>query len=160
MGKSYGFWVIIISLMIAMLVDSFSLPQEINLFRPNIILLVLVYWIVALPHRVGIFTGWIVGLLVDALYGTPFGLYGFTYAIITGIALLIYNQFRLFPAYMQSITIFLLMMIFLALSLWIQSFIKEASVDWLYWFSALSSAILWPWIYKILRDTRQRFHVQ
>ena len=49
------------------------LPQWLLWGRPEWIALVLIYWTIALPYRVGIFTALLLGIVVDVLEGAILG---------------------------------------------------------------------------------------
>ena len=68
-----GGWVILLSFMLALLLDIIPLPLWVDRFRPDWPALILIYWSMALPHRVGIGSAWVLGLLVDAAKGTLIG---------------------------------------------------------------------------------------
>jgi rod shape-determining protein MreD len=38
----------------------------------------------------------------------------------------------------------------------VQGFIGELPKTWLYWSSSLTSMVLWPWVYTIMRDYRRK----
>ncbi|MEY4767510.1 MAG: rod shape-determining protein MreD, partial [Pseudomonadota bacterium] len=58
-------------------------PQLIRIFNPDWVLLVLIYWTLALPYRRGVLTAWGIGLLTDVLTGRLLGEYALIYALIT-----------------------------------------------------------------------------
>ena len=42
------------------------LPSLLDAYRPDWVALVVLYWVIALPHRINIGTAWVAGLLLDA----------------------------------------------------------------------------------------------
>ncbi len=60
---------ILASFVLAMMLAIIPLPDSVRLLRPDWVSLVLVYWCMAVPERIGVGSGWIVGLFLDALYG-------------------------------------------------------------------------------------------
>ena len=49
------------------------LPDWAVEFRPDWVTLVLIYWAMAVPTRVGVTVAWFAGLLLDVSYGTLMG---------------------------------------------------------------------------------------
>ena len=66
------FW-ISLSIIIALMLTILPLPLWAAWFRPEWLVLVAIYWSIALPHRFNIGVAWLLGLLLDALSGTILG---------------------------------------------------------------------------------------
>jgi rod shape-determining protein MreD len=45
------------------------------------------------------------------------------------------------------------------LSIWIRGILGAQSTDWSFSYPAISSMLLWPWIFVMLRDIRRMYHV-
>ena len=61
------------------------------------IALVLVYWCLALPERVGVLAGWSIGLVLDVLNGSILGQHAFGLAFVAYVALQYHRRVRVYP---------------------------------------------------------------
>ena len=113
MNKSYKnqLW-IYLSLVLAVAVDNFVFPESILQWKPMLTLLVLIYWNMALPDKVGILEALLFGLIMDLLNGSILGLHGLLFVLITYICQRFFYQFRVSPIWQQSVILFFLFFIF------------------------------------------------
>jgi len=144
----HGISVVIVTFIIAMIMMLLPLPDFLVWWRPNWLLMVLIYWTMALPHRVGILTGWSVGLMTDVALGSVLGVHGLTMAVIAYLIILLTNRLRLFPLWKQSAIIALMVGLDLVMNLWIQNFISMRAHESMYWLPIISSAFFWPWYFS------------
>ena len=114
----------------------------------------------ALPHRVGIIAGWILGILTDVALGSVLGVHGMSFAIIAYLILVLTHRLRLFPLWQQSVVVGLMIGLNLVLSLWVQNFITTQPRHPMYWLPILSSTFFWPLVFLLLRDIRRNFNVR
>ena len=105
------FW-IYASLFVAITIDIYVLPEAIIAWKPLVTLLVLIYWNMALPDKVGVFEALLFGILVDLSTGSILGLHAVLFVLITYICQRFFYQFRISPLWQQSVTLFLLFFIF------------------------------------------------
>ena len=73
MNQSNGRWVIVLTLLLALWLAIVPLPMWAQWGRPELVAMVLIYWVIALPERVGIGMAWVTGLLQDIIEGSPSG---------------------------------------------------------------------------------------
>lgn len=66
-------FIIILTLLVALVASIMPLPLSFDNFRPSWVLIVLCYWSLALPAHVNVITAWFMGLLLDVLLGTTLG---------------------------------------------------------------------------------------
>jgi len=84
MMNSYsGFGRIMLTIVMAMCLRIAPWPGFLSGINPDWVLLVLIYWTIAVPERIGIFHAWTVGLLTDVLTGRVFGQYALAFAPIS-----------------------------------------------------------------------------
>ena len=156
---SRGMTVIIATLLVALLLTVLPLPQWAQSFRPQWATLVLIYWTLALPERISVGMGWILGILLDVLTGTLLGQHALSLALIAFITYQMHQRVRLFPLWQQSLTVFALLLIERLISMWVMGAVSQPPPDLLYWMPPLVGMFLWPWVYIILRDLRRKFQV-
>jgi rod shape-determining protein MreD len=148
---------ILLSLVLAMALSIVPLPAFAEPLRPDWVLLVLVYWSMAFPRLVGIFTAAGVGLFMDILHQQLLGQHSLVLALILFIVLQIYPLLRVFPVWQQAIVIAVLVLVARLLHIWILGASGILPGSSLYWSPVLTSALLWPLVYHLLRDTRRRW---
>lgn len=154
-----GGWVIAATFVLAMMLSIVPLPAWGEYLRPAWVPMVLIYWCLALPHRVGVVIGWTAGLLQDVLQDAVLGQHALAYAAIAFLALKLHQRMRVFPLGQQALTVLLLVTLSQLILLWIRGIIGESPDLWLYLLPALSSTFLWPWVFLIMRDVRRRYRV-
>ncbi len=155
-----GTGVISITFIVALVLTVLPLPEWAQPFRPQWYTLALIYWCVALPQRVGVGTGWFLGLIVDVLTGSPLGQHPLSLSLIAFLCVKLHLRIRVFPLWQQSLTVLTLLALEQLLSLWIRGATGYPTPPLLYWAPALVSMLLWPWVFIILRDIRRRFGVR
>ncbi len=156
-NSSKGNIVIILSFVLAMLMNIMPIPELVAPFKPDWVAMVLVYWVMALPNRIGVFSAWCLGLVVDVLDGSLFGINALSLALVAFIVQLIFHRLRLFPRWKQAINVMVVVGINQMVVLLLSSLIHPININYTYWFSLIGTLIFWPWIFIILRDIRRNF---
>jgi rod shape-determining protein MreD len=157
--KERGNWVIVMSFVVAMMLMALPMPDWAGIWRPAWVALVLIYWCMALPARIGIMVAFTLGIFLDVLAGTLLGQNALALSVVAFITLQFYQRVRVLPLWQQGITVFGLAFIHQVLVLWING-IQGMPVSFsAYWASPLISMVLWPWIFVVLRDLRRRYQV-
>ena len=159
-NKTSGLATIWITIFVGMVLAVLPMPQffppELGFLRPDWVAMVLVYWTIALPHRVGILMAWMAGITVDVLLGSLMGQHALSYVVITYVTGSFYQRFRMFSVWQQATILFALLGLNQLIGFWIESVVGLTS--WSLWFflPAVSGAFLWPSVFLILRYLRRR----
>ncbi len=151
--------VIVFSFIIAYMLTAMPLPEWALNWRPAWVTIVLIYWCLAIPERVGIGIGWVLGLLLDVQLGTVFGQNAISLTIIAYIIIKNHQRIRVFPLVQQALLVCVLLLFSQLFTLWIRSMTGFPPQHWTYWAPAFTSMVIWPWLFIILRDVRRKFHV-
>jgi len=157
--KAHGIDVIIFSFIAAFALTVFPLPNWLAVVRPEWVALVLIYWCMALPNRIGIGIAWAIGLMLDVLRIGLLGENALALCIIAYITLKLYQRLRVFPLWQQALSVFVLVSLSQMLHLWIKG-ITGQPIDLLtYWLPSISSMVAWPLVFTTLRALRRKFRV-
>ncbi len=158
-SRRQGILMLLLTFTVALLLAVMPLPAWAHSFRPQWPLLVLIYWAMALPQRIGVGSAWALGIAVDLLSSSLLGMHAMIYAIIVFIIIQLHRQIRVFPLWQQAMGIFLLLLLEYLLKIWLLGFTQEIPTGESLWISPVISMLLWPWIYIILRDLRRKFNI-
>ncbi|MCU7798711.1 MAG: rod shape-determining protein MreD [gamma proteobacterium symbiont of Lucinoma myriamae] len=156
---SHGGIIIWVSFAVAFILTMIPMSEELEMYRPQWVTLILIYWCLALPHRVGIFTGWFIGFLLDIHMGSILGQHALTLAIIAYLSYRLHIRIRLYPLVQQSLIILLLVTLSQMILLWISGIVDQAPGDWSYWLPSLTSMLVWPWVFYLMRGIRRIYGV-
>jgi len=157
--EQHSYWVILLTFLLATVLALTPLPVWLLWVRPEWLALVLVYWTIALPHRVGIYTGLVLGLLLDVLEGAVMGQNAFSLVIVATLAQILYQRMRVTNLWQQAAMIFLLVGINQLICQWIQNLQGVAAQTPLFLLPALTSALMWPVVLQLLRALRRHYQV-
>lgn len=129
-------------------------------YRPEWVPMVMIYWVMALPYRVGIGSAWVVGIILDVLEGSVLGLNALGLVIIAYVTLNLHQRLRMFSALQQAGLVFALVGINLVLGHWLQIVTGQTvSSSLMFLMAAMTSAVIWPSLFQLLRHTRRSFDV-
>ncbi len=159
-SRHYGGGIIVMSFIVALVAHMVVLPDWAQNLRPDWVALVLIYWCIALPDRVGVGIGWMVGLMLDVAGGALLGQNALTLAIVAYLAIRLHQRIRLFPVWQQSVSVLLLILLHLMLALWIKGALSQSTETWAYWLPALTSMLLWPVVFTGMRWLRRTYRVR
>lgn len=152
--------IIAVSLIVALALSALPWPVWTEQFRPDWVALVLIYWCMALPHRVGVGTAWTTGLILDVLYSSSMlGENALAKAFIAFLTVHFHLQLRMFPRWQQAVVVLLLVALNNLLLLWIKHLAGQAPATWSYLTPSIVSMLIWPWLFVILRDVRRHGNV-
>lgn len=144
------------SLLLAMMLYAMPLPKLMGFGRPEWVALVLIYWAVFMPNRLGPGFAWIVGLTLDVLHGMLLGKNALAMLLLVFLAQRLHKRLQMFPAVQQSAIVFILIGLQLLLLHWVDGLTGQSVQTMWFLLPAVTSALFWIPMYFLLRWSRHR----
>lgn len=155
----HNYFVIFLSIIAAMILAMLPMPDWFLWWRPAWVLLVLIFWALTMPQLVSVGAAWIVGLIVDLLNGTLLGEHALAFTIVIYIVSRMHIRLNMYPMMQQGLSVLFFVLLYQFILFCVQGFIGELPNSQLYWMSSITSMLLWPWLFVLLRDYRRWFQV-
>ncbi len=154
-----GGLVIFFSIFIALVLAILPMPETMQSYRLQWTTLVLIYWCLAIPERVGVGFSFLTGIMLDIITGSLLGQHAMSLSIIAFITVKTHQRIRVFPPWQQALFVIALLLLDRMLQVWVDGAIGRPDKDAGFWIAPLLGGVLWPWLFIIMRDIRRRFHV-
>jgi rod shape-determining protein MreD len=148
-------WRVFGSVLVALTLTIFHLPNWLEILRPDILLLVVIYWSLTAPRIAGLTFAWLCGFAIDINTGVVFGQHALAFLVVATITHSYQLRMRIFPIWQQAFGVFLLLAIYQFAVFWIDGIIGKAVVTPLRWIPVFTGALLWPLAVAVL-DTWNR----
>ena len=156
MSRARNGWVLPVSLLAALLLGLVPLPGVLQALRPYWLALVLAYWLLETPERVGLGTAFALGLLADLAFGGLLGEQSLRLVVLAFILERFRARLRCFPVLQQALTIGVLLLNDRVISAGLQLLTGVPPLPWLFWAAPLVGLLLWPPLHLLLDFLRLR----
>lgn len=164
MNPGNGGWVILLSMLVALMLGVLHLPLAwpdwLGLLRPNWLLLVVFFWVIDQPHRMGLIALWSFGLFVDVLYAHPIGLNGFILAGVAYVGWRGFERLRMYSVLQQAGILFLLVLAAELLRVFVLGLGSQRDWGWGLLWTPFVSMLLWPIVFLLLLRIRTGMRVE
>ena len=119
--------VIWLSILVALVLQIVPLPSQVDVYRPDWVLVVLAYWSMALPHRVNVGVAFLTGVAMDVLVGTTLGIHSLGLSLSVYILAANYQRLRNYSVWQQAIIIGLMSSLYHLMTFWVQHLLTDIS---------------------------------
>ncbi len=151
-----GAGLVMATVLVAFALQLGPLPGYLAVLRPWWIALVLCYWLLEAPERVGLGFAFITGLLADLLFGTLLGEQALRLTAMAFIVLRFRPRLRFFTVPQQALSVFALMLNDRVMVLMVRGLSREGWPPWEFWLSPTIALVAWPLLFVLLDDIRAR----
>jgi rod shape-determining protein MreD len=147
---------VFMSFIFGMMLTIMPLPDAIDVFRPDWLAMLVIYWAMQLPRTWSVGTAWIVGIVLDASQGTLLGQHALALCCIAFITVRFHLLMRVFPVPQLTATIFPILAIYQFLLFWINGVAGVDAPSIAYWGPVISGTLMWPVMMAFLSGLRYR----
>ncbi len=154
MSRTRRPWVLPASLLVALILGLLPLPGWLQPFRPYWLSLTLAYWVLEDHERIGLGLAFVLGLVADLAFGSLLGEQALRLSVMTFILQRFRPQLRFFPVGQQALAIGGLLLNDMVISTVTHLVLGLPLRSWLWWWSPLIGAVLWPPLFVLFDALR------
>lgn len=144
---------------VAFVLEIMPWPVGFQGFRPTWVVLVLLYWALALPEKVSVGTAFVAGIVWDLVVGSILGIH----ALVLSIAIYFVTKHHLIlrnlSLWLQSLLVMLYIIAIRFMIFMIELVLNSADFNQQQIAGAVISGVLWPWVFLLMRQIRRQLRI-
>ena len=153
------FWAFTLSAFIALVltivqVDTFFF------YWPDWLALVVIYWALMTPEKIGPFIAFVLGTLLEVLFVRTFGVLGLGLASLAFVVNRGHQQLQVLSLWQQTIIVGALIGVYKLVTGWLFGMITGFVITSEYFYSLFGSVLVWPFVYILLQELRRKAGVR
>lgn len=146
--------VIIVSVIISSVLVVYPLSYDLSGWRPQIMFMVMLFWVMCQPTWCGVWFAFALGLFNDLLIDAPLGVNALSFVLITFV-MRYFTRERRILTFLNLWTIATIALVVHLLFLWFAQIMGDFHFSIArHWQPLLSSVLFWPVLYYCLRKWR------
>ena len=154
MSRARNPWLLPLSVFVALLLGLLPLPDLLQPLRPDWLALVVAYWVIEDPDRVGLGFAFAMGLLADLAFGGLLGEQALRLVVMAFILQRFRAQLRFFPLSQQALAIGGLLVNDRVVTAAVHFTLGEPQLPWAFWWAPLLGMLLWGPLFLLLDTFR------
>ncbi|PHQ80351.1 MAG: rod shape-determining protein MreD [Coxiella sp. (in: Bacteria)] len=145
---------IMLTFLIAMALMILPLPHWALYARPQWVFVVLLFWLIYAPRKVGPFIAWCIGLYVDLLMGDLLGEHALIFVLFSYVVQRYLRVIQAMPVWQQTLAVGVGTFLCITLELLLLKLTHTPVLNWSMLLSVIANMVVWPWLYFLCRDVR------
>ena len=133
-----------ISALVALLLSAIPLPHVLGLLRPDLLLLVVIWFALMSPRSTGLLYAFGWGLLLDAFSGVLLGQHALGFVAVSFFVHHFHLRMRMFPLPHQTFVVLMLLWLYQFLLFWIDGVSGHPLNEWSRLLAGVGGALCWP----------------
>ena len=152
--RTRSHWVLPASVLVALLLGLLPLPPLLQPLRPYWLALVVAYWVIEDPNRVGLGFAFVVGLLADLAFGSLLGEQALRLLVMAFILQRFRARLRFFPLWQQALAIGGLLLNDRIVTAALHITLGTPTLPAMFWLAPLAGMVLWTPVFLLLDGLR------
>ena len=136
--------------MIGLTLTLIPVPQAFVHFKPNWVLLLLIFLSINLPKQFNLGYSFGFGLIIDVIKGALLGQHALAMTVIVFMTTKYHLQLRIFPKFQLMAIILIILFLYHFILFWINGVAGISTEIQDYWGPVITSSIVWPITYEIM----------
>ncbi|HUH90622.1 MAG TPA: rod shape-determining protein MreD [Lysobacter sp.] len=154
MSRRYQSWLLPVSVIVGLLLGLLPLPPAMQPLRPYWLALVVAYWVIEDPDRIGLGFAFIVGVVADISFGSLLGEQALRLVVMAFILQRFRARLRFFPLWQQALAIGGLLLNDRIVVAAIHVALGIQPLPMMFWLAPLTGMALWPPVFLLLDALR------
>jgi rod shape-determining protein MreD len=142
---------IVITLLVALLANLLPWSGWWLWVRPDFVALVLLYWCIEAPRRIGFTAAWLLGLLMDVAEGSLLGQHALSYSIVAYAGIVLHRRVLRFSIAPQVLHVIPLLLLNDVIVLVIRMLAGSGFPGYPYFIGSFVAGALWPVLSVVLK---------
>ena len=142
---------IVLSLLAGFLINLLPSGGIVQWLRPDLLAMILLYWCIHQPQRVGIGAAWLLGILMDVSDAALFGEHALAYSLMAFMAIGLRRRVSMLEIDHQFTHVTLLLFVMQTAIMLIGLISKHIFAGWGYFLGSVTAGLLWPFLTHLLK---------
>ena len=154
MSRARSQWPLPLSVLAALLLGLLPLTPPLQPLRPYWLALVVAYWVLEEPERIGLGFAFAMGVIADLVFGSLLGEQALRLTILAFILQRFRARMRFFPLWQQALAIGGLLLNDRVVSAAVHVALGAPTLPWMFWWAPLLGMLLWAPVFLLLDTLR------
>ncbi len=147
---------IVITFFIALVLTVLPQPSWMVYAKPQWVFVVLLFWLMHAPRKIGPIIAWLLGLYVDLLMGDILGEHALIFVLFTYFVQRFLSVIQAMPLWQQVLGVGLAGLVNIGIGVIFIKFGGVTELTWRMLSPVIANMVIWPWLYFLCRDVRPK----
>ena len=153
LSKFFFVWLILI---FSSILSIIPLSENLSFLKIPWVALSLLFFTIMTPSIIGLFSAFLIGLILDILQGGILGESSLALSFMTYVAYRFRLQIRVFPIWQMMFAVLILLLINEMMHLWIEGMIGKIVISQSKLLSILLGSLIWPFFMGLMQNLQSR----